>query len=195
MNRYVRGISCKPVFYVSWSISEIRVRLALSETTLSTPVKYFTDRSKAVLLLRIIYVISVLFLLCFCARLSIDALTSPAGKVLSLWCLIVKLSLSHWYPGSGMVLDFIDSCSMSIFFSIRVRVHLLLLSSWIRNYFGPPPHTHTHTRKKNTRQIYSGYSNFLEWICHLFHRAKRKMHISWVAKPEWRHTRSHITSY
>ena len=24
------------------------------------------------------------------------------------WCLTVNLSLSHWYPGSGVVLDFID---------------------------------------------------------------------------------------
>ena len=26
-----------------------------------------------------------------------------------LWCLTVSLSLSHWYPGSGVVLDCIDS--------------------------------------------------------------------------------------
>ena len=26
-----------------------------------------------------------------------------------LWCLSVSLSLSHWYPGSGVVLDCIDS--------------------------------------------------------------------------------------
>ena len=45
----------------------------------------FTDRSKAVLLLWIIYVISVLFLLCFRARLFIDALCSPAGKGLASW--------------------------------------------------------------------------------------------------------------
>ena len=28
---------------------------------------------------------------------------------LVLWCLTVSLSLSHWYPGSGVVLDCIDS--------------------------------------------------------------------------------------
>ena len=28
------------------------------------------------------------------------------------WCLTVSLSLSHWYPGSGMVLDCIDSWSL-----------------------------------------------------------------------------------
>ena len=39
----------------------------------------FTDCSKAVLLLWIIYVSSVLFMLCFHARLFIDALWSPAG--------------------------------------------------------------------------------------------------------------------
>ena len=47
------------------------MRLARCESCLSPPVKYFTDRSKAVLLLWIFYVISVLFLLCFCARLFI----------------------------------------------------------------------------------------------------------------------------
>ena len=26
-----------------------------------------------------------------------------------LWCLSVSLSLSHWYPGSGVVLDCINS--------------------------------------------------------------------------------------
>ena len=26
-----------------------------------------------------------------------------------MWCLIVKFPLSHWYPGSGVVLDRIDS--------------------------------------------------------------------------------------
>ena len=43
---------------------------------------------------------SVLFLLCLCTRLFICALWSPAGKGLtswlSMWCLTVSLSLSHW---------------------------------------------------------------------------------------------------
>ena len=54
-----------------------------------------------------------LVLLCFHARLFVDALGSPTGKGLTswsrLWCLIVTLSLSQWYPGSGVVLDCIDS--------------------------------------------------------------------------------------
>ena len=48
-----------------------------------------------------------LVLICFHARLFVEALWSPAGKRLTYWLsfmLIVTLSLSHWYPGSGMVL-------------------------------------------------------------------------------------------
>ena len=44
-----------------------------------------TDRSKAVLLLWIFHVISVVYLLIFCARLFIDALWSPAGKAFISW--------------------------------------------------------------------------------------------------------------
>ena len=54
-----------------------------------------------------------LVLFCFHARLFVDALKSPAGKGLTSWLSFVKfivtLSLSHWYPGSGVVLDCIDS--------------------------------------------------------------------------------------
>ena len=46
-------------------------------------------------------------------RLFICALGSPAGKRLTSWLSLVvstmSLSLSHWYPGSGVVLDCIDS--------------------------------------------------------------------------------------
>ena len=56
---------------------------------------------------------SVLCLLCLCARLFICALRSPAGKGLTSWLSfvvsVVSLSLSYWYPGSGVVLDCIDS--------------------------------------------------------------------------------------
>ena len=61
---------------------------------------------------------SFMFLFClvfamFCARLFICALWSPAGKELTSWLSFVvssvSLSLSHWYPGSGVVLDCIDS--------------------------------------------------------------------------------------
>ena len=49
----------------------------------------------------------------FCARLFICALWSPAGEGLTLGsrllCLTVSLSLSDWYPCSGVVLDGIES--------------------------------------------------------------------------------------
>ena len=42
-----------------------------------------------------------------------DRTTSSAGKGLTSWLSFVvssvSLSLSHWYPGSGVVLDCIDS--------------------------------------------------------------------------------------
>ena len=56
---------------------------------------------------------SVLCLQCLCAHLFICALWSPAGKGLPSWLSFVvstvSLSLSYWYPGSGVVLDCIDS--------------------------------------------------------------------------------------
>ena len=59
---------------------------------------------------------SVLCLLCLFARLSICAFWSPAGKGLTSWLSFVvstvSLSLSHWYPGSGVVLDCINSRSL-----------------------------------------------------------------------------------
>ena len=52
---------------------------------------------------------SVLCLLCLCVRLFICALWSPAGKGLTSWLSFVasncEFVFSHWYPGSGVVLD------------------------------------------------------------------------------------------
>ena len=56
---------------------------------------------------------SVLCLLCLCARLFVCALWSLAGRGVTSWLSFVlstvSLSLSHWYFGSGVVLDYIDS--------------------------------------------------------------------------------------
>ena len=84
------------------------------ETGLSPAVKYFTDRSKAVLHLLIFY---ILFCLAFAMPFVRVCLYVPSGHLLGkgcpldsrLWCLTVSLSLSHWYPGSDVVLDCIDS--------------------------------------------------------------------------------------
>ena len=59
-----------------------------------------------------------MFLFCLVFAMSLCAsvymsLWSPAGKGLTSWLSFVvstvSLSLSHWYPGSGVVLDCIDS--------------------------------------------------------------------------------------
>ena len=86
-----------------------------------------------------------MFLFClvfamFCARLFICALWSPAGKGLTSWLSFVvssvSLSLSHWYPGSGVVLDCIDSWSLH---------HYLLFFFdvlWLIVFCGPPSQYH-----------------------------------------------------
>ena len=64
-----------------------------------------------------------LVLAMFCARLFICALWSPAGKGLTSWLSFVvssvSLSLSHWYPGSGVVFDCIDSWSLQPYYFYR----------------------------------------------------------------------------
>ena len=66
---------------------------------------------------------SVLCLLCLCARLFICALWSPAGKGLTSWLSFVvstvSLSLSHWYRGSGVVLDLSipNLCTLTYFYN------------------------------------------------------------------------------
>ena len=86
---------------------------------LSPPVKYFSDRSKAVLLFWIIHVISVLFLLCFRVPLFIDDLWSPAGKGLHSWPSFV---MSHCDVPLGilgqvwcLIVSIPDICPLSYF--------------------------------------------------------------------------------
>ena len=80
-----------------------------------------TDRSKVVLLSWIINNISVLYLLCFCARLFIDALWSPAGKGLTSWlsfvmsnCDVVTFQIVFWLR-CGVWLYRFDLCPLSFF--------------------------------------------------------------------------------
>ena len=58
------------------------------------------------------FLFSLVFAMSLCASV-MCALWSPAGKGLTSWLSFVvstmSLSLSHWYPGSGVVLDCIDS--------------------------------------------------------------------------------------
>ena len=85
----VRGLSCKPNIYVSCSTSEIKSEVGNCKTfpssfkficqritVFSHAVKYFTDRSKAVLLLWIFY---GFFLSCVCYAFVSVCLYVPCG--------------------------------------------------------------------------------------------------------------------
>ena len=101
---------------MSWSTSELRVRLApLNRFKPSSKIFYWPFQG-GTSFGDLFCFCSVLCLRCLCARLFICALWSPAGKGLTSWLSIVvstvSLSLSHWYPGSGVVLDCIDSWSL-----------------------------------------------------------------------------------
>ena len=91
------------------------------ETRLSPPVKYFTDRSKAELLLWIICVIYVLCFSCFRVRLFIAALWSPAGKGLTSWLLFMMLNFVFVTFQSGkwgsvvLIVSIPDLCHLSYF--------------------------------------------------------------------------------
>ena len=101
---------------MSWSTSELRVRLVpLNRFKPSSKIFYWLFQG-GTSFLDLLCFCSVLCLLCLCARLFICALWSPAGEGLTSWLSFVvstvSLSLSHWYPGSGVVLDCIDSWSL-----------------------------------------------------------------------------------
>ena len=71
----------------------------------------------------------MLFLSCVCFAFVYVCLLLPCGQTLGkswplgsrLWCLILSLLLSHWYPGSGVVLDCIDSWSLPSFLLCYLR--------------------------------------------------------------------------
>ena len=93
----------------------------------------------------------MLFLSCFCCAFVRVCLLLPCGHLLGkclplgsrLWCLIVKLVLCHWYPGSGVVLDCIDSWSLPFFllrvpnsfYSYKLMVLKLCVCVFIMCYF------------------------------------------------------------
>ena len=102
---------------MSWSTSELRMRLAPWNRFKPSIKIFFTDRSKAVLLL---WIFNAFFCLVFDMPLCASGFFVPCGHQLGngwplgsrLWCLTVSLSLSNWYPGTGVVLDCIDSWSL-----------------------------------------------------------------------------------
>ena len=91
--------------------------------------KYFTDRSKAVLLLWIFYVFSVLCLLCLCARLFICVLWSSAGKVLTSWLSFVVYNFEFvTFQFVSLIVSISDLCTLtyllSHFFRFLAKVNI-----------------------------------------------------------------------
>ena len=121
---------------MSWSTSELRVRLA--------PLNWFKPSSKifywpfqgGTSFVDLLCYCSVLCLLCLCARLFICALWSPAGKGMTSWLSFVvstvSLSLSHWYPVSGVVLDCIDSWSLHPYL---LWIHVCSILFWVQTVY------------------------------------------------------------
>ena len=92
------------------------------DPSLSPPVKYFTDRSKAVLLLWTFYVFPVLCLLCLCVCLFICALWSPAEKGLASglsfvvsYCEFVSFPLVSWVRCGTWLYRFLIFASLLTF--------------------------------------------------------------------------------
>ena len=115
---------------MSWSTSELRVRLApLNRFKPSSRIFYWPFQG-GTSFVDLLCFCSVLCLLCLCARLFICALWSPAGKGLTSWLSFVvsavSLSLPHWYPGSGVVLDCIDSWSLRHYLVLLVLLTCFL---------------------------------------------------------------------
>ena len=108
---------------MSWSTSELRVRLAPFNRFKPSSKIFYWPFQGGTSFVDLLCFCSVLCLLCLCARLFVCALWSPAGKGLTFWLSFVvstvSLSLSHWYPGSGVVLDCIDSWSLHPYFHLK----------------------------------------------------------------------------
>ena len=94
----------------NWTKGEVGAPL----NRLSPPVKYFYSPFQG----------GASFFVLFCYAFMHACLLMPCGHLLGkgwllgsrLWCLIVTLSLSHWYPQSGVVLDCIHSWFLPFFF-------------------------------------------------------------------------------
>ena len=97
----------------SWCLVMVeRLFLAVPQGCLRFVIVDFPDHTHLLFLW-----IIMLFLSCFCYAFMRVCLLMSCGHLLGkgrplgsrLGCLIMKLSLSHWYPKSGMVLDCIES--------------------------------------------------------------------------------------
>ena len=115
-----------------------------------------------------------MFLFClvfamFCARLFICALWSPAGKGLTSWLSFVvsslSLSLSHWYPGSGVVLDCIDSWSLQPYY-------LVSGAKFKKNNVA--------LRGVLSTRVYVNFKTYRNWRFCIFHVSFKRARDNWI---------------
>ena len=118
-----------------WSASELRVRLApLNRFKPSSKIFYWPFQGGT----SFVDLLWFFFLSCVCYAFVCVCLYVPFGHLLvkgwplgsRLWCPTVSLSLFHCYPGSGVVLDCIDSWSLHpyLLWSKSFDLYLVALS-------------------------------------------------------------------
>ena len=138
----------------------------------------------------------------FCARLFICALWSPAGKGLTSWLSFVvssvSLSLSHWYPGSGVVLDCIDSWSLHHYLlsplvttgdhDFVVTTVTTILWSWLSNTLRTSSNLDKYSTKIKYRvdMKFNVKSHYLQlwpwhWVCMIKLCVLHTLAVSWTS--------------
>ena len=120
MNWLGRSLSCKPNIYVSWSTSELRVRLApFNQFKPSSKIFYWLFQGST----SFVELLCVFFLSCVCYVFLSICLYVLCGHLLGkgwpldsgLWCLTLSLSLSHWYLGQVwyLIVSIPDLCTLT----------------------------------------------------------------------------------
>ena len=123
---YVRGLSCKPNIYVSWSTSELRVRLApLNRFKPSSKIFYWPFQG-GTSFVDLLCFCSVLCLLCF-VRVCLYVLRGhllgkgwPLGS--RLWCLLwvchfpIGILGQVWY----LIVSIPDLCNLTYFYNCTI---------------------------------------------------------------------------
>ena len=154
---------------MSWSTSELRVRLApLNRFKPSSKIFYWPFQG-GTSFVDLSCFCSVLCLLCLCARLLICALWSPAGKGMTSWlsfvvsnCEFVTFPLVSWVRCGTWLYRFwsLHPFLLSLYCSIRVRYwnwHIWdkwkQKACWKTIHFNPKPHIyHMHPKQKGFLQ-------------------------------------------
>ena len=163
------GLSCKPNIYVSWSTSELRVRLApLNRFKPSSKIFYWLFQG-GTSFVDLLCFCSVLCLLCLCTRLFICALWSPAGKGLTSWlsfvvsyCEFVTFPLVSWVRCGTWLYRFLIFAPLLTFMNFYISFVLFCLLNYLflikqtvktflwQHFIFPIKIINIHVKKQNT---------------------------------------------